>query len=186
MKNKFILITLLFFFKTALSQNQKADYPEIGKPCPDFFLNDVLHYHKSEVSLADFQNQWLVLDFWNRYCGVCLGKFQAIDSLQKQFVKQINFMLVGYTGSQYTHRSDNKPIRELYEKLRFRLNLDLPIAFDSVLFHHFNIGACPYIVIIDPAGIIRGITTSLDEQDIKDILSNKSSFLRNTHKRREL
>lgn len=152
---------LLFFFNPSFSQQQKGNYPQIGKPCPGFVFSDVQYYQKSKVSLADFKNQWLILDFWNRYCGVCLGKFQATDSLQKKFSNQVRIMLVGYTGSQYTHHSDDKPIRELYEKLRVRLHIDLSIAYDSVLFHQFEIGACPYIVIVDPSGVVRSITTGV-------------------------
>jgi thiol-disulfide isomerase/thioredoxin len=171
--SKFIaLIIALFCFDYAFSQTISF-YPEIGKPCPDFHFTEVRYYSRKAVSLKDFRGQWLMLDFWNRYCTVCLRRMPGTDSLQKKFSKQVQFILVGYTGSRYTHRSDNKPIHELYRKFRKRLNIDLPIAYDSLLFHRFDIGACPYIVIVDPKGIVRGVTTRLNEQNIKDLLSNK-------------
>lgn len=172
MSKSITLIIAIFSFSYAFSQAPSA-YPEIGKSCPDFHFNEVAYYSKKSVSLNDFKGQWLMLDFWNRYCSVCLGRMPGTDSLQKKFPKQVQFLLVGYTGSRYTHRSDDKPIHELYGKLRERLHIDLPIAYDSLLFHRFDIGACPYIVIVDPKGIVRGITTQLNEQNIKDLLSNK-------------
>jgi len=167
-----VLLIAVFCFDRAFSQDPNA-YPKIGKPCPDFHFKDVEHYSKKSISLKDFKGQWLMLDFWNRYCSVCLGRMPGTDSLHKKFSKRVSFILVGYTGSRYTHRSDDKPIHELYGKLRERLHIDLPIAYDSLLFHRFDIGACPYIVIIDPKGIVRGITTQLTKQNIKDLLSNK-------------
>ena len=167
---------MLFCFGRAFSQAPNA-YPEVGKPCPDFHFKDVEHYSKKSISLKDFKGRWLLLDFWNRYCSVCLNRMPGTDSLGARFSKQVTFLLVGYTGSRYTHRSDNKPIHELYGKLRERLHIDLPIAYDSVLFHRFDIGACPYMVIVDPKGIVRGITTQLTEQNIKDLLSNKAPVL---------
>jgi hypothetical protein len=41
-------------------------YPEVGKPCPDFTLNNVAYYSKKKVSLNDFKGKWLILDFWNK------------------------------------------------------------------------------------------------------------------------
>lgn len=181
MKSSFLLITLLFFFCFSFSQQKKASYPAIGEPCPDFYLSDVQHYIKSQVSPEDFKNKWFILDFWNRYCGVCLGKFQLTDSLQKKFRKQIQFILVGYTGSQYTHHSDDKPIRELYERLRNQLHINLPVAYDSLLFHRFNITACPCLIIVDPKGIVRAVTSELNEQDIENIFCNDAAEFSKRH-----
>jgi len=172
MSKSIALIIVLFSFSYAFPQVHSA-YPEIGKPCPDFHFNEVGYYSKSSISLKDFRGQWLMLDFWNRYCSVCLGRMSGTDSLRKQFSKQVSFLLVGYTGSRYTHHSDDKSIHDLYGKLRKRLHIDLPIAYDSLLFHQFDIGACPYIVVVDPKGIVRGITTQLTAQNIKDLLSNQ-------------
>lgn len=178
-----VFLITLFSFDRPVSQVSKP-YPETRRRCPDFHFQDVEHYYKKNISLKDFRGQWLVLDFWNRYCSVCLNRMPGTDSLNRKFSKRVNFMLVGYTGSRYTHHSDDKPIHELYEKLRGRLDIDLPIAYDSLLFHRFDIGACPYIVIVDPKGIVRGITTRLTEQNIRDLLSGKIPKLENAVNRK--
>jgi alkyl hydroperoxide reductase subunit AhpC len=186
MGNKFILIICFCFFGAAHSQQKRTNFPEIGKPCPDFVFTDVQDYPQERICLNDFKKQWLILDCWNRHCSVCLGRFRATDSLQKKFSKQVRFILVGYTGSQYTHRSDDKPIRALYEKLRERLKIDLAVAYDSVLFHRFDIGACPYMIIVDPAGIVRGITTELNEKNLKELIARKSTTLQKAYNKKGL
>jgi thiol-disulfide isomerase/thioredoxin len=160
--------------------------PEVGQPCPDFYFKDVRFYSQKHVSLADFKGRWLVLDFWNRYCHTCMDKMPSTDSLQKTFRGQVQFLLVGYTGSHYTHHADDKAIHHLYPKLRKRLNIDLPVAYDSLLFHRFDIGACPYIVVIDPAGIVRAVTIGLNKQNMKNLMSGKPVTLEKATNRKGL
>jgi len=172
------------FFILAIAGLQRAIaqtpeiYPVAGRQCPDFYLSDVRFYPEKHVSLADFKGKWLVLDFWNRYCQTCLAAMPSTDSLQKEFSGRVQFLLVGYTGSRYTHHSDDKAIHQLYPQLRKRLNIDLPVAYDSLLFHRFDIGSCPYMVVIDPAGVVRAVTIGLNKQNMKDMMANKPVVLR--------
>ena len=171
MKYIYTILTWLLVYPASQAQPAEPIYPVIGKPCPDFSFSDVHYYKNKKITLKDFKGQWLILDCWNRYCSVCLHKMPEIDSLQSVFAGQVKFLLVGYTGSQYTKRSDDKPIRKLYDMNRDMERLSLSIAYDSVLFHRFKIGACPYIIVIDPNGIVRGITWSLTAKDINNLLT---------------
>ncbi|MCO5950990.1 TlpA family protein disulfide reductase [Mucilaginibacter flavidus] len=174
--NKFIsAILLLLTFSGAVAQQPSA-YALVGLPCPDINFNEVSFYSKKKVSVADFKGQWLILDFWNRHCGTCIGKMPATDSLQQKFPEQVKVLLVGYTGSQYTHRPDNS-IRTFYKDLRKRLHIDLPIAYDSVAFHRLAIGACPYIIVVDPKGIVRGVTTRIESRDMTVFLAGRQPVL---------
>jgi thiol-disulfide isomerase/thioredoxin len=170
---KTIIITLLAISVTFIAKSQNVDsiYPEVGKPMPDFKFNDVQYYSKKQAGLADFKGQWLILDCWNRYCGVCLRAMPKINALQEKFKGKVQFLMVGYTGSQYTKKSDDKAIRKLYKMNRKMGNLNLTIAFDSTLFHRFDIWATPYVMIVDPTGIVRGITYKISEQNINDLLA---------------
>ncbi|MFA6083427.1 TlpA family protein disulfide reductase [Mucilaginibacter sp.] len=173
-----LILTLHLLCATPICKEiDTTSYPKIGRKCPSFIFEDVQYYSRSKMSLKDFKGRWLVLDCWNRYCSVCLERMPGLDSLSKLFPKQICFMLVGYTGSRYTHRSDNKVIHDLYPKLKKNLNINLPIAYDSVLFHRFEVGPCPYVIVIDPSGIVRAVTTHLDKQAIKDLLAGRKPHL---------
>src|SRR5436190_7179722 len=118
---------------------QEKNFPEVGKKCPDFHLSDVSNYSKKTVSLNDFNDKWLVLDFWNKGCMGCLNSFPKMDSISRKYNDKMQFISVGYTGSQYEKTPDDKAIRLLYERLRKKLDLHFTIAFDSVLFHQFGI-----------------------------------------------
>jgi peroxiredoxin len=168
------LLTLQF---SGILFAQQKDYPEVGKPCPDFKLMDITHYHDRTASLHDFKGKWLVLDFWNRGCMGCVESFPKMNSLYKECRDKMELISVGYTGSQYYKSSDDKIIRNLYSKLQQRLNLEIPEAFDSTMFHQFGIEGCPYIVIVNPNGIVKAITISVTAQDMKELISGNTPEL---------
>lgn len=174
--NKFIA-TLLFVLCFGYAGAQSfTHYAVVGSPCPDFQFNEVRYFSKEKVSLKDFKGQWLILDFWNKHCGTCIEKMPETDSLQRRFSGQVSVLLVGYTGSLYTHRPDNS-IREFYSGIRERMQVNLPIAYDSVMFDRLAIGPCPYIVVVDPKGIVRAVTTRIKAKDITDFLAGRQPVL---------
>lgn len=185
-KTKYIQnIILLSAFLSAFNasgQHSKNRYPEVGKKCPDFLLTDIRYYKAKQAVLEDFKEKWFILDFWNRYCFMCLQSQPYIDSLQNEFKKEVQFMLVGYTGSQYRNTSDRKEIEEIYERNRQRNNLELAIAYDSVVFHQFDIKPTPHIVIIDPEGIVRGITYKLSRENLRALINNQKVDLPRAHR----
>jgi thiol-disulfide isomerase/thioredoxin len=166
---RLLLILLGSTFLTAMAQ--EPVYPVVGGPCPAFSLTEVQHFSREQVSLADLKGKWFVLDFWNRYCTVCVNRMPGLDSLSRRFAGRVDILLVGYTGSRYTHRSDNWAMHELSGRLRRELDLSLPMAFDSTTFKQFDIGPCPYIVVVDPKGIVRGVTTHITAGHLEDVLA---------------
>ncbi|RDC54139.1 hypothetical protein DU508_23180 [Pedobacter chinensis] len=185
MKKYFCLIILIPVLMKAKAQETGKNYPEVGKPMPGFKFNEVMYFTKDTVSNSDFEGQWLVLDCWNRYCSLCLKKMPALDKMRETFNKKVIFLLVGYNGSRYTKRSDDTAIRKLYEMNRLDQHLNLAIAYDSVMFHQFDIGPCPYMIIVDPKGIVRAITTSLSEPDLHNLMENKPVVFNRAYRRGE-
>lgn len=170
----FILSLLVLIQSSSLyAQKGNGSLLQIGKPCPDFKLTDIHYYDKKTVSLQDLKGKWFALDFWNRYCSACVASFSKTNSLQKRFSDKLQFLLVGYNGSQYTGKSDNIAIRVLYDRIQRKENLAVPVAYDSVLFKKFDIGPCPYIVLVDGLGIIRAITYSLNDTLIEAFLKEE-------------
>ncbi len=133
--------------------------PEIGKPMPDFTLDNVLNYPKTRVSLKDFKGKWLFLDFWFSGCTTCIKSLPKVDAFQKQFHEHAQFLMVGINEEKIFF---GKGIEDLFRKLEKKQNLKIPAAFDSVLWKPWNIGSMPHIIIIDPEGIVRSITNGQD------------------------
>ena len=172
-----ILAIIISFSFNVHKREGSLTYPELGKRFPDFTLNDVQYYTKKKVSLKDFKGKWLILDCWNFSCGACVRAMPHMDSIQKMHPDQLQVMMVGYTGSQYVGTlgcTDNERIRTLYVKVRKEANIQLPTAYDSAFFHRFGIEGCPYIFIIDPKGIVRGMTHFLTKENIQDFLDGKT------------
>lgn len=179
------LIISCAFSHSCWGQDKVNHYPEVGDQFPGFYFDDVRYHTKENATIDDFRTKWLVLYFWNRFCSVCMKKMPMIDSLQKEFSDDFKFLLVGYTGSQYTKKSDNLKIRDLYTRLRKDYKLSLPIAYDSTLFHRLNIGACPYIIVISPEQTIKGITVSIDKNQINRLLKGDSVSFQKAYRRNE-
>jgi hypothetical protein len=164
------IYALLFFLycNTSFSQNiNSQNYPEIGKRCPDFMLRNLQHYPQSNVTLNDFNGNWLILDFWTRYCSTCVVSFRETDTLARIFKGRIEFILVGFR--------DNYAI-QLYEKVRNRYKLELPVAYDTALFEKFAIPSVPHLVWIDNHGVVKAITTNeeLSVQNLNTFLNGQA------------
>ena len=84
-------------------------------------------------------------------------------------------MLVGFNGTaKQKYGSDNNEIKSLYKKIKEKAHLSLAYTFDSVFFKQNDIAACPFIIIIDPQGIVRGITYELTYQNLLDLTNGHS------------
>jgi len=162
-----LLILMLICFK-CFSQQNEIKYPEIGKPIPDFKLDNVTHYSKNEVTNKDFKGKWLFLDFWFTGCTSCIRSFPKINELQKEFKGRAQFLLVGYNKESYVTN-----IEEVYEKLRIKQRLEMASAYDSILAKQWGVRSMPHIVIADPDGIVRFIT------DGRDMTKEKVAMLLN-------
>lgn len=152
-----VSLAVLFGCGVAVAQQQRNTVPEIGKPLPPFYLTTITHYKKTEAGRDDFKGKWLILDLWASNCSACINKFPTINEWQREFKDEIQFLVIGKNDKKY-----NSGIERLYEKLRVKMNLDLPSAYDSVLFERWDIPAVPSIFVVDPDGIVRGITGGQD------------------------
>lgn len=175
---KKIIILTYILLQLCTSDAQTKPMLEVGKPMPDFVLNDVHYYNKSSVSLKDFRGKWLMLDFWNRHCYFCIASHPRIDGLQKLISNdKIQIILIGYSGSQYLGKSDEVEIKLLHEKQRYLHGLSLPIAYDSTLFHSLDIKPTPYVIIIDPEGIVKGVTTDISYRSLLNLMEGEQVIL---------
>jgi thiol-disulfide isomerase/thioredoxin len=149
----FTLIVSLFVFDLFAQDALVKDYPVIGEPCPQFTLTDVQHYGDKTISLADLRGKWVILDFWNTMCKPCITSFPKVNELQREFINDVQFILVGNDDPKYYPNS-----RKTYESIRKYNRLELAVAFDTTLFQRFGVSSVPHIVIIDDHGVVRSVT----------------------------
>ncbi len=171
-----ISILSIFLFQSLDSQMSVDEplYTEVGKPCPDMTLRNIENYPLKQASLPDFRGRWLVLDFWNKYCVVCLESFPHVNAMQKEFGEKVRFMLVGIEDKE-------GEIRSLYRRYSKKVHIDLPCSFDSTLAKRFSIYSSPHIIIVDPRGVVRGVTNTFTAENMKDFLSGKEPKLAKTY-----
>lgn len=167
-----IIITAICIVATGVFAQQKETlpYPRTGYQCPDFTLRNIEYFQIKHAAKADFKGKWLVLDFWNKYCTSCINSFPKINALQKEFKGKVQFMMVG--------REDREnQIRKMYAKFKKNMDLEMACAFDSILPRKWDYMANPTIIVIDPEGIVRGITYTLTSANLRDFLEGKQPKL---------
>lgn len=171
---KAILNSLLsiFMLKGLYSQsvNSQLKEPEVGRLCPEFVLNKIDFYKNKKVSMSDLKGKWVVLDFWSKLCTGCIASFPKISQEQMEFGDSVQFIMI--TRDTITGE------RELYANYHNKLNLTMPSAFDNDLFRSFNVGQLPHIIIIDPHGIVRAITTSVPSSKIRELMNGENPIFR--------
>ncbi len=192
MVSKTILVFMILasLFHQANAQDLNANpaagnygKPVVGKPLPDFTLDDITHYKKRTASTGDFKGKWLFMDFWFTGCAACIKSFPKVNEFQKEFKGDAVFLMVGENDKQY-----NNGIDKLYERLREKQGLTMPSAYDSIIVKRWEITAMPYILIVDPEGIIRYITDGRDmtREKVRDLIDGKEvSFVVHQHARPE-
>ena len=149
---------------------QVSEKPVVGQPVPDFLLKDVKYYKEKTISPATMKGKWLVLDFWFKRCSSCITSFPKINALRQEFLGSAEFVLVGHNGF-----GSGRGEEILYEKLVKKKNLNIPVAYDSMLGYRWDVTPMPKIFIIDPNGIVRHITDGRDmtSSKIRDMIEGK-------------
>lgn len=161
------IIILLVINNTAYPQTLK-----IGDQLPDVKVEHVIHHSSSEINLADYRGQIIILDFWATWCSPCISLLPKTDSLQRVFEGQVKFLPVTYES------------REKVEKLLSRSgklqHVNIPIATsDNILREFFPHKELPHYVWINREGMVMAITghNEVNEDNIRKMLSNNQPAL---------
>jgi thiol-disulfide isomerase/thioredoxin len=178
MKKLFFLLCglLLIISSFSFASEPKKYYPVAGEKCPSFKLNNIKYFTYKKASLNTFKDKWLIIDVWDKHCGTCIASLPKMDSLQKKFSSTLQIIMVA---------PDDKENELLFDKYRDKMNLQIPSAFDSKFLNNFDIESLPFIIVIDPKGIIRGVTYKVNSNDISDFLAGRSPQLPKTYSKTE-
>jgi thiol-disulfide isomerase/thioredoxin len=167
-----VVIFFLIISQPSISQ-PKNSLPEVGKPCPDFVLNEIHQYKLTKASIRDFRGKPLIIDFFTQYCTACFKSFPKINNLQKEYKNEIQFLLVGF--DKQFEQNARRGIRDDYEQFQKHYGIDIPVAYDSVTVKRFKLMVFPYVIWVDGKGIVQAITTSTEitKENIKKFIAGQ-------------
>jgi thiol-disulfide isomerase/thioredoxin len=143
------------------AQNIEHPYPKVGNIMLDYKFKNVVNYPKASFSISDFKGQWLVIDFWSRWCSGCIASFPKIEKLNQQFRNKAKIITIGAT-SNFGGISDEKLTMNIFTSRAKRYNLTFPVAFDSLAAKIYDVSGVPAIFVINPQGVIVAKTAEID------------------------
>jgi thiol-disulfide isomerase/thioredoxin len=145
----------------AQSQPKGAKPLTVGDTIPHIILTDVVNFPVSKIQLSSYKGKLLILDFWATWCNSCVRNFPKLDTLQRRFSKQLQFVLINHLP--HTNNT-NRQVTDFFKqhKAVVRQLRRIPVCTDTSaiikqLFPHTFI---PHYVWISPAGTILAITNS--------------------------
>jgi thiol-disulfide isomerase/thioredoxin len=156
-KVKLLLLLSLFWLQSMAQAIPESPWRS-GDKLPDFEFSNLINHKTGSAKLSDFKGKVVILDFWSTWCTGCLAKFSLSDSLQKEFGKDLQIVLVNC--------KDTKDTRE--KVLNVFKRFDVPAGnfslvsavYDTVLNKAFPHRLLPHYVWIDRDGALRSITSS--------------------------
>jgi hypothetical protein len=144
-------------------------YPEVGKPMMNIVFKN--NNNRGTYDLESLRGHWAVLNFWSVGCIGCINTFPEDNELAKKFGDTVKYILIGEQDSENI-------VQAIFKNARKKYDLSSVQSFyDSTLFRYWDIHYVPVVVIVDPNGIVRYITTNVTPIDFSDILINKAPML---------
>jgi thiol-disulfide isomerase/thioredoxin len=146
----------------------------VGDKVPDIEFS-MVNFSSKKAKLSDFRGKWVLLDFWATWCSACLARFHKLDSIQKEYKKELQVLLVNCKQTD-----DREPgIIAFFKKWKSKYIADfsLPSAMeDSIAQSYFIHKEMPHYVWINPEGNVYAITSSqhITRENINALLKGES------------
>jgi thiol-disulfide isomerase/thioredoxin len=143
-----------------------------GKIFKEFFVNNVVNtwadapafeltgIDGKKRSLADYKNQWLVIDFWGTWCSPCREEMPKVNEFNQELMdgkyKGINLLTVAC--------HDTEPVVKKYiEGNSFGIAVAMS---DNKIQESYKVGGFPGKILISPNGKMMEITFPSDWQSV--------------------
>ncbi|GEM_PF-1927456 len=172
LKYTIILAAFFMLIKSASSQeNLSRQTFSVGDTLPDLPLGLYLtNFADRQATLHDFRGKYVILDFWETFCQPCINALPKIQSLQDHYGDQLQFIAV-------TSDSEDN-VKRLLSRSEVTKDEGIVIPFaiqDGVLQKVFPHRVIPHVIVIDPNGVVRGIThgDEIKEEKIKAMLNGQ-------------
>jgi thiol-disulfide isomerase/thioredoxin len=111
--------------------------------------------------LADFRDQFVLLDFWATWCAPCRAEFPVLEKVEKAFAPK---------GLSVLRITDQPP--EIVRDFLRNYGHDFPTLINGEsVSRQYHVGAIPTLVLIDKTSKIAGYDVKvLTESDLRDRL----------------
>jgi peroxiredoxin len=154
------MILLLPFMSTG----QTVKPLQIGDTVPDIIISNVYNHSGSTIHISDLKSKLIILDFMATTCVPCIKVLPRFDSLQKQFGKRLQIILVSPEKSQ-----------RIQAFLKTHNSLNLPLASDSNSAKYFPHTYISHVVWINPNGVVCAITHTeyVNSKNIQTVLNGQ-------------
>jgi len=161
------------------SDTQQALSPLIGKPAPEFSLEDLTG---KKVSLASFKGKAVLVNFWATWCGPCKIETPWLVDLRNQYASK-GFEILGISTDDIDRDdskmfgTEKKEIADFVEK--HQMPYPVLIEGDKLSKPYGGLDAMPTSFFLDKTGKIvaaqMGITSKEDiEANIQKALKGNS------------
>lgn len=175
MKNMFFIRRLIalpvvgFFLGTAV----KGQGLKIGDTIPTNLLSQRINAPTPEFTSSDLRKKLVILQFWNTGCGACIKSLKQIDTLQKKFNNNIQFVLVS--------KESKKELHDFFASHKKIVHPKVPmITSDSALKKYFPHHFVPHHVWLGEGKRVIAITSGYNAtvENITAYLQGKDISLR--------
>lgn len=123
----------------------------IGQSLPDLILRNIINSKTTVINTKDYRGKMLILDFWATWCTPCVAKMPKMDSLQRQFSKEIQILPVTYQSKAEVQKLMSKSAKFKTVSLPF-------VTSDNVLRGLFPHKELPHYVWVNESGKVIAIT----------------------------
>lgn len=141
--------------------------PLMGKPAPDFTLEDL---GGNKVSLSGFNGKPLLINFWATWCGPCKIETPWLVELQNEYGR-MGFEVVGISTEGDDLKPDDKEgwahDKDAIAKFVKEYHMQYPVLIngDSLANDYGGLDAMPTSVYVDRTGKVVAVQLGITSKD---------------------
>lgn len=170
-----ILFSLISFSSMAQDQNVKLS---LGDKIIDVSFSQILNYKDTATQLSQLRGKPMILDFWATYCSACITQLPKMDSLQKQFDKNLQIFLV----NAYVNDKRDILINFIQQEKEKISGFRLPIVQSTEKLRAiFPVKSMPHYIWVGSDGRIKAVTgpTQITATNIKLLIAGLTLNVKN-------
>ncbi|MBX2953774.1 MAG: TlpA family protein disulfide reductase [Leadbetterella sp.] len=174
-----LYLTYLFSILHLSAQTPQKDSPpdpvvalKVGDTLPPELWNlplEVVNHPegKKTITLNEYKDKLIILDFWATWCGTCIKGFPKINDLQTQWGDKIRILNVTYENQNIIDRFFSQGAGKSHPYI-------LSVINNTWLKQYFPYFGLPHLVWIDPEGKVLNTTgaNQLSSENIEAILGH--------------
>lgn len=137
---------LLSLFLLVGCKEETATFGEKAPPLAVYQLDD------KALSLDDFQGKPLLINFWSRFCGVCIVELRELAKFHQKFPEHLQILAINTDGKS-----------EALEKLLAEENFPFTVGIDQLKItgERYQVIGTPTSFYLDQNGILKAKHESL-------------------------